>query len=403
MNSTKTRLRHNCFLNCFTTAAFSFLLIMLLVHPAIAQTQTDTPPAGDRLTLKRGGKEHHLVGDIQIEAQDDSLYFIQDNGRIWFVQPDEIVERIDSDQDAPAATFKAMEKSLLEELPKGFKILKTDHYLIAYQTEHAYAKWVRQLYEGRLYKAFDGFWEQKKKLTLQDPKFPLVVIIFKSKAEYQRYVDRDLGPGQDIVAYFHMQTNRVVMYDLTAGDRRPGENISSTRRIEEIFQNPAAVYMVATIIHEGTHQLMFNRGVQTRFADTPLWMNEGLAIYFEAPNLRNRRGWTKPGLVFGQRLYRFRNTLQTRPKDSIQRLLTDDARLTNPATAADGYAEAWAFNHFLLNRRSKDYIDYLKEHSEKPPLVEADAQQRLEEFKKHFGDNFEKLERDFLQYVRTLR
>ena len=399
MNSTKTRRR----LNYFSNAAFSLLLIMLLVPPVAGQTKTDAPPAGDRLTLKRNGKEYNLVGNIKIEAQDDSLYFIQDNGRVWFVQPDEIVERIDSDQDAPPATYEAMEKSLLEELPEGFKILKSDHYLIAYQTEKAYAKWVSQLYEGRLYKAFEGFWERKKKLTLQDPKFPLVVLIFKSKAEYQRYVDRDLGPGQDIVAYFQMQTNRVVMYDLTAGDRRPGENISSTRRIDEIFQNPAAVYMVATIIHEGTHQLMFNRGVQTRFADTPLWMNEGLAMFFEAPNLKNKRGWSKPGLVFGQRLYRFRNTLKTRPKDSIQRLLTDDARLTDPQTAADGYAEAWAFNHFLLNRRSKEYIAYLKEHSEKTPLSELDAKQRLDEFKKHFGDNFEKLETDFLKHIRRLQ
>ena len=128
MNSTKTRLRLNCFLN----AAFSFSLIMLLVHPAIGQTKTDSPSAGDRLTLKRNGKQYNLVGDIEIEAQDDSLYFIQDNGRIWFVQPDEIVERIDSDQEAPPATIEAMEKSLLEELPEGFKILKSDHYLIAY-------------------------------------------------------------------------------------------------------------------------------------------------------------------------------------------------------------------------------------------------------------------------------
>ena len=126
MNSTKTRRR----LNYFSNAAFSLLLIMLLVPPVAGQTKTDTPPAGDRLTLKRNGKEYNLVGNIKIEAQDDSLYFIQDNGRIWFVQPDEIVERIDSDKDAPPATIEAMEKSLLEELPAGFKILKSDHYLI---------------------------------------------------------------------------------------------------------------------------------------------------------------------------------------------------------------------------------------------------------------------------------
>ena len=95
MNSTKTRRR----LNYFSNAAFSLLLIMLLVPPVAGQTKTDAPPAGDRLTLKRNGKEYNLVGNIKIEAQDDSLYFIQDNGRVWFVQPDEIIERIDSDQD----------------------------------------------------------------------------------------------------------------------------------------------------------------------------------------------------------------------------------------------------------------------------------------------------------------
>ena len=397
MNSTKTHLRMTGFMNI----ALPLSLILLLANTSIAQTETETPFAGDRLTLVRDGKEHHLVGDIQIEAQDDSLYFVQDNGRIWFVQPDEIKERIDSDIDAPPASFEAMEKSLLEELPEGFKIYKTEHYIIAYQTEKAYVKWIAQLYEKRLYKAFQGFW-RKKKLQLNDPKFPLVVLVFKSKAEYQRYVDRDLGPGQDIVAYYNMLSNRVTMFDLTAGDRRPGEQISA-RRIDEIFQNPAAIYMCATIIHEGTHQLMFNRGVQTRFADTPLWMNEGLAIFFEAPDLRNKSGWKAPGLVFNQRLYRFKNTLRTRPQNSIQRLLTDDDRLNNPETAADGYAEAWAFNHFLFNRKSKDYIAYLKEHSEKPALAEADAEQRLEEFKKHFGDDFDKLERAFLLYIQKLR
>ena len=290
----------------------------------------------------------------------------------------------------------------MEELPEGFKVYRTKHYLIAYQTERVYAKWLAQLYEGRLYKSFEGFWARKKNLPLTEPKYPLVVIVFKSKAEYQRYVDRDLGPGQDIVAYFNLLTNRVAMYDVTVGDRRPGETISA-RRIEEIFQNPAAIEMVATIIHEGTHQLMFNRGVQTRLADTPLWMNEGLAMFFEAPNLANKRGWTRPGLVFNRRLYRFRNTLQNRPANSIERLLTDDARLQDPETAADGYAEAWAFNHFLLNRRSKEYIAYLKEHSKMPPLSTADSEQRMAEFKKHFGDDWEKLEKDFLKYIRKLR
>jgi len=83
--------------------------------------------------------------------------------------------------------------------------------------------------------------------------------------------------------------------------------------------------------------------------------------------------------------------------------LTDDARLKDPETAADGYAEAWAFNHFLMNRRSKEYIEYLKEHSKMAPLSTADSEQRMAEFKKHFGEDLKKLERQFLLYIRRLR
>ena len=383
------------------TLVAASLLPMLKAVPAMAQAETEAAFAGDQLTLTRDGKQHELVGDVLLDAQDNSMYFMQDDGRAWFVKPDEIKQRIDSEQDAEPASFAAMEKSLLEELPEGFRIYKTKHYLIAYQTERAYAKWMAQLYEGRLYRQFEIFWRNKK-LPLTKPKYPMVVIIFKTKAEYQRYVDRDLGPGQDIVAYYNLLTNRVAMFDFTAGDRRPGEEISA-RRIEEITQNPAAIYMVATIVHEGTHQLMYNRGVQTRFADSPLWLNEGLAMFFEAPDLRNKKGWKAPGRVFDQRLIRFRNTLQNRPQNSIERLLTDDDRLKDPETAVDGYAEAWAFNHFLLKRHSKEYIEYLKEHAMLPPLSTADSKQRLDEFQKHFDDDFERLEKDFLKYISRLR
>ena len=366
------------------------------------QDSGESDPPGDRLRLKHDGSEVDLVGDILIEGQNGSLYFQQNNGRIWFVQPEQIVTRKDSAVDAVPASFDEMKEQLLGELPDGFRIYKTKHYLIAYQTELAYAKWLAQLYELRLYRVFEVFWQRKKKFDLHDPKFPLVAVVFKSKAEYQRYMDRDLGPGQDMVAYYNFQSNRVAMYDLTLGGRRPGERISN-RRIEEVLRSPAAIYQVATIIHEATHQLTFNRGIQTRFADTPLWLNEGLAMFFEAPDVNNRQGWRRAGLVFDQRLTRFRNSLRSRPDNAIEILITDDDRLRDPKTALDGYAEAWAFNHFLLNRRSKQFVKYLQALSKKEPLSTADAQQRIAEFKQYLGSDLGKLERDFLKYVRKLK
>ncbi len=51
-----------------------------------------------------------------------------------------------------------MTKSVLADLPKGFKVYdKTPHYLIFYDTSQAYAQWCGALFE-RLYAAFRNAW-----------------------------------------------------------------------------------------------------------------------------------------------------------------------------------------------------------------------------------------------------
>ena len=357
---------------------------------------------GDELTLSISGETHLLSGEILIEAQDSSLFFRENNGRIWFVKPDQVRAKKDTDEAVRPITKKALGKKLLKELPEGFRIYETPHYVIAYQNELAYARWIGGLYEAKLYRGFETFWQKRKKFKLEKPKFPLVAIIFGTQSEYQRYVDRELGPGHSMVAYYNIQNNRVAMYDLTAGNVPKGAKVND-RKIEQVLQNPAAINMVATVIHEGTHQLIFNRGLQTRFSDNPLWLNEGLAMYFEAPDLKSKRGWQKPGLIFEQRYLRFLEYSRRRPTNSLITLITDDERLRDDNTALDGYAEAWAFNHFLLNRHSKVYVKYLKQMSEKKPLIAASKEQRLQEFKQYFGDDLEKLDREFLDYVRRLK
>ena len=185
-------------------------------------------------------------------------------------------------------------------------------------------------------------------------------------------------------------------------DAPPGQNLND-RRIEQILSNPAAVNMVATMIHEATHQLLFNRGVQTRFADCPLWVAEGLAMFFEAPNVRSKRGWQKPGMIFAQRLIRFRDYAARRPADSLASLIRADDRLRDPDGVLDAYAEAWAFNHFLLNRKSDVYIRYLEYLSEFRPLETRSPEQRLADFRQFFGADLESLDAEFLNYIGQLR
>lgn len=358
----------------------------------------------DHLTLSLSGKTVELEGEILIEAQDKSLYFRQNNGRIWFVQPETIQAKTDDDSVVDPISKEELGKQLLKELPDGFRIYETKHYVIAYQTEIAYARWVGGLYESRLYGAFEKFWEKRKKFKLEDPEFPLAVIVFGSKAQYQQFVDRELGPGQNMIAYYNIQSNRVTMFDLTAGQRAPNQKLDNDRKISEVLRNPAAIPMVATMIHEATHQLIFNRGIQTRFAEAPLWLNEGIAMYFEAPNLRSRHGWTSPGNIFEQRLVQFRRSLGQRDGPaSLKSLISDDTRLRNQDTALDAYAEAWALNHFLLNRKQKEFTAYLKHMSQKKALDEDTPDKRLAEFKEFFGDSLSELDDDFIKYVRRLK
>ena len=164
----------------------------------------------------------------------------------------------------------------------------------------------------------------------------------------------------------------------------------------------AAVPLVSTIVHEATHQIAFNCGLQTRLSDIPLWLCEGMAVYFEAPDLTSSRGWRGIGRVNYPRLETFRRNLPNWRRDSLVTLLADNRRFRDPSTAIAAYADAWALNYYLIKYRSQEYAAYLKMLAEKPPLVEDDPDTRLAEFKQHFGD-LKSLERDFLKQMSRRR
>jgi hypothetical protein len=380
----------------FLRSVICFLLTTVCLLSAVS------PSSADTLTLSVNGTEVELIGEILITAQDESLYFRENDGRIWFVKPEQIKQKTDDDADVPPISAKSLGAKLLAELPNGFRIYQTKHYVIAYQNELAYARWIGGLYESRLYRGFETYWKKRKKFPLTDPQFPLVAVIFGSETAYNDHVTRELGAGQSMVAYYNLESNRVTMYDLTASISNPTQELSE-RKIGEILAAPSAVPMVATIIHEGTHQLMFNRGMQTRFAESPLWLNEGLAIFFETPDRRASRGWRVPGLVSDIRLMEFLRNLPNRPENALPAMIGSDDSFRDPEAALARYAEAWAFNHFLLNERADVYLQYLRHMSTKKALAEETAEIRIGDFQKFFGEDWGQLEADFIEYVRGLR
>jgi hypothetical protein len=323
---------------------------------------------------------------------------------IWAIPPDEQVEHTSDEQPFEPCTRDEIAKRLLKELPQGFRVHPTTHYMIFYNTSQAYAQWCGSLFE-QLYTAFTTSWTRKG-FELRQPEFPLVAIVFADKESYVKFSRPDLGQaGESIIGYFGLTSNRMTMYDLTgveAQGRSPGRN-RTMAQINQILAQPEATRTVATIIHEATHQIAFNCGLHTRLSDCPVWFSEGIAEYFETPDLRSAKGWRGIGNnVNPARLDQFRRYLAVRPANSLETLLRDDTRFRDPKRSLDAYSEAWTLTYFLLRQHSKQYIAYMAMLSKKKPLLPDDPDTRIDEFRQAFGE-LNSVDAEFLRYVDRLR
>jgi hypothetical protein len=362
-----------------------------------------TAGAIDHIAFRRDAKEATVSGQLVVKAEDGGLMLLSADGELWSIQPDEIISHRGDDKPFVPLSAEEAGAATLKRLPDGFEVYSTAHYVICHNTSRAYAQWCGALYE-RLYTGFISFWTHKG-ITLHEPKLPLVCVVFADQDAYDRFARDELADRADsIVAYYSLRTNLVTMFDLTglAALRQSDDRRGTTAQINQLLARPAAERMVATVIHEATHQLAYNCGLHQRFADIPLWLSEGVAMYFEAPDLSNSKGWRTIGAVNRPRLRTLREYAQQRPVGSLKSLIIDDKRLRDPRQVNTAYAEAWALNYFLIRQRPKEYVAYLQMLSEKGPLLWDAPEERLAQFKSAFGD-LEKLDAEFLRHIQKVR
>jgi len=365
---------------------------------------TTAVQAVEHLVIDRDGQRQSLSGQVVVTAQDGGLLLLAGDGTLWTIEPNQIVERRADAEPFQPLSRDALSKQLLRELPSGFEVHSTHHYLICHNTSREYAAWCGALFE-RLYKAFVNYWSRKG-LKLHEPEMPLIAVVFDSPQSYAQYSASELGEAADsIVGYYSLRTNRIAMYDLAGVEslRAAGDRRGTAAHINRMLSRPEAEQLVATIIHEATHQIAFNSGLQTRFADIPLWVSEGLAAYFETPDLQSAKGWRTIGAVNPTRLARFRQYMAHRPSGSLASLIADDKRIRDTRTALDAYAEAWALNYYLLHNHTRKYMAYLQQLSAKKPLLWDEPAARLQAFRDAFGDDLDQLDADFVRQIQRLR
>jgi hypothetical protein len=344
-----------------------------------------------------------LVGQVLVEAQDGGMLLEEQDGHVWTLQPRQIVSRRSDETPFTRLGKKELGERLLRELPAGFQLHDTAHYLVAYNTTRAYAQWCGGLFE-QLYRVYFNHWE-KMGLKLEKPPL-LVAVVFRDATSYRDYCRSELGEAaESIIGYYSLASNRILTYDMTGMEQlqAPGVKVRTQDHIQMLLSRPAAERTVATVIHEATHQLAFNSGLQTRFADNPFWLSEGLAIYFESPDLSSRRGWKRVGEINETRLRGMRDYLARRPATSLASLITDDQRFRQTQEAKDAYAEAWSLCYFLIRRHPDGFRRYLEIIRGKQALGRDTPEQRLREFQEAFGVDLTSLDRDLLRALESWR
>jgi hypothetical protein len=359
---------------------------------------------GDELvqvTFTDSAKQARQVeGRILVKAVDGGILFEGRDGRLWNVTPDLLTSLEKKGKPFSPLSAEELGQQLQAEFGERFSIIQTKHFVICSSADPRYARWCGTLFE-RLLTSFRKQW-RRKETDLNPPALPFPAIVFSNQQEFAQYATQDAGAETAASAkgYYSIKSNRMVLYDLTAvlkGSRPKTPAEINTRLATSAFN-------VATIVHEATHQIAFNTGMHTRYADNPLWLTEGMAMYFETPDLKSKTGWKTAGKVNSKRNRRFCEFLANRrDPDSLSTLIQNDKRFTDGNTTSDAYAEAWALSHFLIRKKRKAYLDYLERISSKPRLIWDKPEQRLAEFKAVFGDDLEKLDRNFLRYMKRLR
>lgn len=276
-----------------------------------------------------------------------------------------------------------MRGKLLREFGKGYQVSGTGHYLVIHP-EGERDVWAPRFEE--IYRSFTRYFSVRG-VALKPILFPLVAIVLPNRDEFERYTRREgsrLGPGY--LGYYSTISNRIVVYDTTAGSKNSDWSLNAD-----------------TIVHEVAHQIAFNTGLHHRFAERPVWVVEGLGTVFEARGVWNSAYHTRPSDRINQgRLAQFREyAATTRKKGSLAEFLSSDRPFR--ANEDVGYAQAWAFTHFLMENYPRKYLEYLTKTAARPNSSRYPDQDRLKDFTDVFGKDLGSMETRFLRFVSNLK
>lgn len=312
------------------------------------------------------------------------VFLLARDGYLWNFHPSAAAKYRKTSDHFTSLSPGDMRGTLKAEFGRHFDVSGTAHYLVVHPTgqRDAWAPRFEELYRNYMrYFTARGF-EPKR------PQFPLIAVVFPNQRDFLKYAnktDANLLPGT--LGFYSPVSNRILLYDVTAGDR----------------ENPNWQINAETIVHEAIHQMAFNTEVHSRYCLPPRWVAEGLGTMFEARGVWNSKQFTQQADRINR--YRFEEfkkyATHRRKTGSLAEFVSSDRMFQSDPEGA--YAEAWALTFYLFETHSKQYVNYLQATADRPQFTEYRSQERLAEFSQFFGSEMRQFESRYLKYVANLK
>ncbi len=288
---------------------------------------------------------------------------------------------------APATTEEALpvdearEAALLRAAGPGFKLKRTVHFLIAYDTTTELVESLTDRLETT-YTSVYRFCEQAK-IGTRKPDHALEVFFFNTRDTYAKYATRIRFDHDGTCGVYHEGSNRSAFFNIENDPQvlaMQANVLAARRNLDELTETLNAIRGSRTVVeieysdgrreqmtrreadrqvsktrksladmdrrrtnlvrrlnqtvlqHETAHQVLHNAGVHVRGATNPAWITEGLACLFETPPGRTGAGLHVVNQLrledFREAVAAGRTSRKLSPDDVIEAI--EDGRLVSP-------------------------------------------------------------------------
>lgn len=306
---------------------------------------------------------------------------------------------------------------VLSELGEGFAVSKTEHFVVVSDCPTEWTASRSALLE-RTYKQFQRMM-QRLGLESTPPRARMLCVLIRDHEQYAAFAARHDGVSAHwIGGYYSGATNRVVFYDDITGpafeqafaelerydtmardtraqaiaDRREAHAgvlsdradriLAFTRSERERLEQEATRTSTAKTIHEATHLIAYNCGLQDRRRLYPFWFSEGLASSFETEESGEAFG---PDRGCASRELEWEQIVRQGRAVPVDLLVTlTDVPGDDQALAEAMYAQSYALFSYLYRYKREELAAYARAIAAEPSGRIPPAR-LLELFEAHFG------------------